>query len=92
MAACWGWIHALVAGRGSGQRKKLASPDPELTRVWLGGLEDGLPYPPSRSWGSASHQGFHHGGLSQTNKTWQILAVEILDHGVLFFGWGKEDA
>lgn len=44
-AACWGWIQTLVAGRGSGQRKKLASPDLELTPGVGGGLEDGLPHP-----------------------------------------------
>lgn len=39
MAACWGSSPALVAGRESGQRKKLASPDPELTpgvAGWIG--------------------------------------------------------
>lgn len=30
-AARWGCIHALVAGTGSGQSKKLASPDPKRT-------------------------------------------------------------
>lgn len=38
-AACWGWIQALVAGRGSGKRNKPASPYPELTpgvAGWIG--------------------------------------------------------
>lgn len=44
-AACWSWIQAHVAGRRSGQREKMASPDPELTPGVGGALEDGLPHP-----------------------------------------------